>query len=51
MSPLRDGEHLLQLDNRRRATLPIGRPGRYLAHEEPDGTIVLVPAIVVEERL
>jgi hypothetical protein len=43
---------LLELDERRRVSL--GRIGRaehrrYLAHEEPDGTLVLVPAVVIPE--
>jgi len=43
---------LVELDERRRVSLgKIGRPEhrRYLAHEEPDGTLVFVPAIVVPE--
>lgn len=41
---------LIELDDRRRATLgKLGRHRRYLAHEEPDGTIVLVPATVMSE--
>lgn len=43
---------LIELDDRRRASF--GRIGRaehrrYLAHEEADGTIVLVPAVVMPE--
>jgi hypothetical protein len=43
---------LIELDERRRVSL--GRIGRaehrrYLAHEEPDGTLVLVPAVVMSE--
>jgi hypothetical protein len=46
------GEVLLELDDRRRVSL--GRIGRaehrrYLAREEPDGTIVLSPAVVMSE--
>ncbi len=40
-------EVLLVLDSRRRVTLRIGRHSRYLASEEPDGTINLIPAVVV----
>lgn len=45
-------EVLIELDERRRVSLgKIGRPEhrRYLAHEEPDGTLVFVPAVVVPE--
>lgn len=43
---------IVELDGRRRASL--GRIGRaehtrYRAHEEPDGTIVLEPAVVLSE--
>jgi hypothetical protein len=43
---------IVELDGRRRASL--GRIGRaehtrYLAHEEPDGSIVLTPAVVMSE--
>ena len=43
---------LIELDDRRRASFGrIGRPEhrRYLAHEEEDGTLVLVPAVVMPE--
>jgi hypothetical protein len=43
---------LIELDDRRRASLGrLGRPEhrRYLGHEEEDGTIVLVPAVVIPE--
>jgi hypothetical protein len=43
---------LIELDERRRVSLgKLGRPEhrRYLAHEEPDGTLVFVPAVVVPE--
>jgi hypothetical protein len=48
-----DTDILIELDERRRASL--GRVGRaehrrYLAHEEPDGTIVFVPAALIPER-
>ncbi len=45
-------ETLVELDERRRLSLgKVGKPEhrRYLAHEEPDGTIVLVPAVVMSE--
>lgn len=45
-------ETLVELDERRRLSLgKVGRPEhrRYLAHEEPNGTIVLVPAVVMPE--
>jgi hypothetical protein len=42
---------LIELDSRRRATL--GRLGqgktRFLATEDPDGSITLIPAVVVSE--
>ena len=43
-------QHLVELDSRRRITL--GRLGksehnRYLVNEEPDGTLVLTPAVVM----
>lgn len=40
-------ETLIELDSRKRVSLPIGEPGRYLARVEPDGTIVLVSATVM----
>lgn len=43
---------LLELDERRRASLGrIGNPEhrRYLVTEEPDGTIILRPAVVMSE--
>jgi hypothetical protein len=40
---------LIELDNRRRATVRLGRHSRYLAHEEPDGTLILKPAVVLTE--
>lgn len=40
---------LIELDDRKRVSLSMGRPGRYLAHVDPDGTIVLVPAVVMSE--
>ncbi len=43
---------VLELDERRRASLGrIGRPEhrRYLVTEEPDGTIVMRPAVVMTE--
>lgn len=42
---------LMQLDDRRRGTLPkgMGRPGLYLADVTPDGTIILTPAAVIPE--
>ena len=45
-------EVVLELDGRRRVSLGrVGRPEhrRYLATEEPDGTIVLTPAVVMSE--
>ncbi len=45
-------DQLIELDNRRRASLgKLGRPEhrRYLATEQPDGTIVLTPAVVMTE--
>src|SRR5438552_17352173 len=41
---------LIELDRRRRASLAkLAKHDRYLASEEPDGTIVLVPAVVITE--
>jgi hypothetical protein len=41
---------LIELDDRRRVTLgKLGWHRRYLAHEEPDGTLVLTPAVVMTE--
>lgn len=45
-------EVLLEVDDRRRVTLgKLGKPEhrRYLAAEEPDGTIILSPAVVMSE--
>ena len=49
--PLEPGpEVLIELDARRRASLGrLGHHDRYLGHEEPDGTIILVPAVVMSE--
>lgn len=51
-----DGYHevmvdtLLELDDRRRVSLgKLGHHQRYLAHEEPDGTLILTPATVMSE--
>ncbi|MDT0263042.1 hypothetical protein [Jatrophihabitans lederbergiae] len=40
---------LIELDARKRVSLPMAKPGRYLAHAEPDGTITLVPAVVMSK--
>ena len=41
---------LIELDSRRRASLAkLAKHDRYLASEEHDGTIVLVPAVVITE--
>ena len=45
-------DQLIELDERRRASLGrIGRPEhtRYLVEEEPDGTLVFTPAVVMPE--
>jgi hypothetical protein len=45
-------EVLVELDDRRRASLgKVGKPEhrRYLAAEQPDGTIILTPAVVMTE--
>jgi hypothetical protein len=45
-------DQLIELDDRRRVSLgKLGRPEhrRYLAIEQPDGTIVLTPAVVMSE--
>lgn len=39
---------LIEVDSRRRIHLgDMGKHHRYLAHTEPDGTIILTPAVVV----
>lgn len=41
-------DQIVETDNRGRASL--GKPGgRYLMHEESDGTLILEPAVVVTE--
>ena len=41
-------EQIIETDARGRASL--ARPGRrYLMHEEPDGTLILEPAVVITE--
>lgn len=40
-------EILVELDPRRRTTLRLGHHERYLAHEEPDGTLVFRPAVIM----
>jgi len=41
---------LIELDDRGRTTLgKIAHHRRYLAHEEPDGTLILQPAVVLTE--
>lgn len=49
--PIEPGaEVLVELDARRRVSLGrLGHHDRYLGHEEVDGTIVLVPAVVISE--
>ena len=45
-------DRLVELDDRRRVSLgKIGRPEhtRYIVEEEPDGTLVLTPAVVMSE--
>ena len=45
-------ETLIELDDRRRASFgKVGHPEhrRYLAREDPDGTITLTPAVVMSE--
>lgn len=45
--------HLIELDSRRRLALGrIGKPEhtRYLVDEQPDGTLVLTPAVVMSEQ-
>lgn len=45
------GDTLIELDDRRRASLgKLGHHQRYLAHEEPDGTLVFTPAAVMSEH-
>jgi prophage tail gpP-like protein len=44
------GSHLVELDSRRRAALGrLARHDRYLVTEEPDGTLILTPAVVMTE--
>lgn len=40
-------EVLIELDPRRRTTVRLGHHERYLAHEEPDGTLVFRPAVII----
>lgn len=43
-----DSRKLVEVDSRRRIHLgDMGKHHRYLAHTEPDGTIILTPAVVV----
>jgi len=45
-------DQLVELDDRRRVSLgKVGRPEhtRYIVEEEPDGTLVLTPAVVMSE--
>ena len=45
--------HLIELDSRRRLALGrIGNPEhtRYLVDEQPDGTLVLTPAVVMSQQ-
>ena len=42
-------ETLVELDPRKRVSLPMADAGRYLAHRDPDGTITLVPAVVLSK--
>lgn len=55
-TPMVDAENtaadavLIELDERRRASLGrLGRHNRYLAREEPDGTPIFEPAVVISE--
>jgi hypothetical protein len=44
------GSQLIELDSRKRAPLrPFARHQRYIVSEEPDGTLVLTPAVVMSE--
>lgn len=47
--PLLPPPQLLELGSGRRLTLRVGHHDRYLASEEPDGTIVLRPAVVMTQ--
>lgn len=47
MDAANEDDQLLELDPRRRTTLRVGRHSRYLAHEEPDGTVILRPAVIL----
>jgi hypothetical protein len=41
---------LVELDDRRRLSLgKVGRHSRYLVREEPDGTLIFEPAVVMTE--
>lgn len=41
---------VIELDDRRRVSLgKIGHHTRYVVHEEPDGTIIMEPAVVLTE--
>lgn len=41
---------MIDVDGRNRVTLPGKAHRRYLLHEQPDGTLILEPAIVMSER-
>jgi hypothetical protein len=46
-------QHLIELDSRRRLALgKLGKPEhtRYLVDEQPDGTLVLTPAVVMRQH-
>jgi hypothetical protein len=40
---------MIEVDGRNRVTLPGKAHRRYLLHEQPDGTVILVPAVVMSE--
>src|SRR4051794_34536723 len=45
-----DKRHVVELDSRRRTSLgKVGRHDRYLVSEEPDGTLIFEPAVVMSE--
>ena len=48
-APEESTPQLIELDSRRRVTLRVGHHSRYLAIEEPDGTVVLRPAVIMTE--
>jgi hypothetical protein len=47
--PIHTEAQLIELDGRRRLTLRLGHHDRYLVSEEPDGTLIWRPAVVLTQ--